>query len=166
MAALPWFRMYHETATDPKVQMMGEANQRRYIMLLCLRCCNGDVTLQDEEVAFQLRISEGDYADTKALLIERGLIDDNNKPVAWDKHDGRAGRMQSNHWSDLRSYVFLRDDYTCQYCSERGGKLECDHVEPLSLGGSDHPDNLVTACFACNRSKHAKTPEQWPGRTH
>lgn len=81
----PWFRLYHEFATDPKVQMLSEALQRRYIMLLCLRCCNGDETLQDEEVAFQLRISVDEYATTKAALMAKKLIDKDNKPLAWGK---------------------------------------------------------------------------------
>ena len=59
-----WFRMYAEFATDPKVQMMSEANQRRFVMVLCLRCSNDHVTLQDEEVAFQLRISNDEWAQT------------------------------------------------------------------------------------------------------
>ena len=38
---MDWFRMYAEFATDPKVQMMPEAMQRRLVMLLCLQCGNG-----------------------------------------------------------------------------------------------------------------------------
>jgi len=70
-------------------------------------------------------------------------------------------RGSSAEWAALRSMIFERDDYTCRYCGERGGKLECDHVLPVSRGGSDDPANLVTACLPCNRSKHAKTPEEW-----
>jgi hypothetical protein len=84
-APMRWFRMYSEFATDPKVQMLSEADQRRYMMLLCLRCSNGDVTLQDAECAFQMRISESEYAATKAVLIARGLIDEANQPTAWDR---------------------------------------------------------------------------------
>jgi hypothetical protein len=80
-----WFRMYHEFATDPKVQMLSESYQRRYVMILCLRCCNDDVTLHDDEVAFQLRISNEDWLKTKAVFLDKGLIDDDNKPTAWDK---------------------------------------------------------------------------------
>lgn len=82
---LQWFRMYHEFATDPKVQMLSETDQRRFIMALCLRCCNGDVTLHDAELAFQLRISDAEWAATKARLVERSLIGEDNKPVAWEK---------------------------------------------------------------------------------
>lgn len=91
-----WFRMYSEFASDPKVQMLSETDQRRYIMALCIRC-NGDVTLQDEEVAFQLRISNDEWSKTKAILVAKNLLNDDNKPTAWDKRqfvsDSSAARV-------------------------------------------------------------------------
>lgn len=81
----PWFRLYSEFAIDAKMQMMSEAFQRRYIMLLCLRCSNGDVTLQDDEVAFQLRISNDDWMATKAVFVDKNLITEDGRIVAWDK---------------------------------------------------------------------------------
>ena len=80
-----WFRMYSEFATDPKVQMLSEVNQRRYVMLLCMRCSNDNVTLHDEEVAFQLRVTDEEWMVTKATLMSKGMIDDDAKPCAWDK---------------------------------------------------------------------------------
>lgn len=71
------------------------------------------------------------------------------------------GRLPANEWKVIRARIFERDNYTCQYCGDRGGKLECDHVMPLSRGGSDEDDNLVTACRPCNRSKRDKTLEEW-----
>ena len=72
-------------------------------------------------------------------------------------------RPPAHEWKELRATVFERDDYTCQYCGERGGKLECDHVMPVSRGGSNELENLATACKKCNRSKRAKTPDEWMG---
>lgn len=95
-----WFRMYSEFANDPKVQMMSEADQRRFIMLLCIRCCNGDVTLQDEEVAFQLRISNEEWSRTKALFVSKELICEDNKPLAWERRqyvsDSSAARVSKH----------------------------------------------------------------------
>ena len=82
--ANPWFRVYAEFATDPKVQMMSEADQRRYLMVLCLRC-NGDATLQDSEVVFQLCISNEDWAISKVLFLFKNFISDDNKLIVWDK---------------------------------------------------------------------------------
>lgn len=82
---MQWFRMYGEFLTDPKVQMLSEEDQRRYIMLLCFKCCNGDVTFQDEEVTFQLRISNDQWRETKHNLINKNLITEDNQPTQWNK---------------------------------------------------------------------------------
>ena len=70
-------------------------------------------------------------------------------------------RPISPEWKALRAEVFKRDDFTCTYCGARGCRLECDHILPASRGGTDHLDNLTTACFTCNRAKRDKTPEEW-----
>jgi hypothetical protein len=63
----------------------------------------------------------------------------------------------------LRFDVFMRDKFTCRYCgkkAEDGAVLEADHVIPRSAGGADRLDNLVTACWECNRGKSAKSVEE------
>ena len=58
----------------------------------------------------------------------------------------------------LRFEVFKRDGFACQYCGATPPAvvLECDHIEPVTAGGSDDEGNLVTACFDCNRGKAAR----------
>lgn len=70
-------------------------------------------------------------------------------------------RLSQSEWAKLREFVFGRDDYTCQYCGIRGKSLECDHVVPVSRGGSNDTQNLVTACKTCNQSKRAKLVSEW-----
>lgn len=72
-----------------------------------------------------------------------------------------SGRPSGPEWARLRTEVFERDDYTCTYCGERGGRLECDHIVPVSRGGEHELENLTTACFRCNRSKRNKLVEEW-----
>jgi hypothetical protein len=72
-----------------------------------------------------------------------------------------SGRLPAHEWAAIRNEVFERDDYTCRYCGARGGKLECDHVVPVSRGGGNEPSNLATACFQCNRSKRDKLLSEW-----
>ena len=59
-----------------------------------------------------------------------------------------------------RNNVFLRDNYTCQYCNTRLSKvnLTIDHVLPRSLGGSTSWENVTTACTKCNSTKKPKKP--------
>ncbi len=59
-----------------------------------------------------------------------------------------------------RREVFLRDDFTCQYCGQRGRDLTLDHVMPKSRGGAHTWENLVSACRACNHRKGGKTLEE------
>ena len=39
------------------------------------------------------------------------------------------------------------------------GKYHVDHRMPLSLGGSNYPDNLQLLCPTCNLSKSATHPD-------
>jgi hypothetical protein len=57
-----------------------------------------------------------------------------------------------------RFKVFNRDGFTCQYCGQQPPRvvLEVDHIVPVSGGGSNHVENLTTACFDCNRGKAAR----------
>lgn len=58
-----------------------------------------------------------------------------------------------------RKNIFLRDNYTCQYCG-RTGNLTIDHVIPKSRGGDDMWENVVTCCVRCNNKKGDKMPEE------
>lgn len=55
----------------------------------------------------------------------------------------------------LRFEVFKRDGFECAYCGSSPPTvlLECDHIDPVSVGGRTEIDNLITACQACNRGK-------------
>ena len=62
-------------------------------------------------------------------------------------------------WKETRLRIFNRDSFTCFYCGQIGGDLECDHYVAVSNGGSNEDSNLVTACKKCNRAKSNKPPE-------
>ena len=66
-----------------------------------------------------------------------------------DKRNGLSG------WYKLRWEILERDNFTCQYCGQCAPNvaLEVDHKVSLSEGGTDDKDNLVAACWACNRGK-------------
>jgi hypothetical protein len=83
--ANPWFRLYSEFAHDPKVQMLPEAMQRRYVMLMCLRCSETLETLHETEIAFQLRLSEAELIETKQLFVSKNFIDKQWNLINWDK---------------------------------------------------------------------------------
>ncbi len=61
----------------------------------------------------------------------------------------------------LRKEIYIRDNYTCNYCKTTGGRLEIDHIVPYSKGGSNDINNLTTACRKCNRQKKDKSVEEF-----
>jgi hypothetical protein len=84
-----------------------------------------------------------------------------------------AGRSRS-HLKRLPNYapplnnvtLFRRDGNLCLYCGQRfnNESLSRDHVAPLSRGGRDIWQNVVTSCKRCNHHKGNRMPEEaWDG---
>ena len=62
------------------------------------------------------------------------------------------------------TFLFARDRYSCQYCRRHKRTLRHrefltrDHVVPVSRGGNNAWDNVVTACSTCNHRKGNRLP--------
>ncbi len=91
-------------------------------------------------------------------LIKKGqrLLKDkiNNKK----KNNNKRNPLDSR----LRHECFKRDGYKCLECgaTNKDKVLHCDHIVPVSQGGSDELDNLQTLCENCNL---AKSNKKWEG---
>lgn len=61
-----------------------------------------------------------------------------------------------------RKNVYLRDDYTCQYCGKKfkAEDLTFDHVVPRKNGGQTTWENIVTCCRECNTHKGCKSSDE------
>ena len=109
--ANPWFRLYSEFAHDPKIQMLSEAMQRRYVMLMCLRCSEILETLHETEIAFQLRLSTGELEETKQLFISKNFIDKHWNLLNWDKRQ------------------FVSDSSTMRVAKHRNKKKQVSNID-------------------------------------
>lgn len=70
----------------------------------------------------------------------------------------RKRKLRSNkRYLKMRFRVFVRDNFTCQYCGRnvKKDKIEIvvDHIIPLNKGGTNICTNLTTACEECNSGK-------------
>lgn len=55
----------------------------------------------------------------------------------------------------------IRDAKICAACGIVHPRMEIDHIEPLSRGGTNQRNNLQLLCEPCNRNKSAKDPVAW-----
>lgn len=71
-------------------------------------------------------------------------------------------RVYQSRLKFSRRNVMIRDDWTCQYCSEKlsktGGTI--DHVIPKAKGGKTDYLNCVASCKSCNNKKANKLLEE------
>lgn len=63
-------------------------------------------------------------------------------------------------WGERRKEVFLRDDYTCVNCGDKGGSdgpndLVAHHIVPDNYGGTHYVSNLATLCESCHDKAHS-----------
>lgn len=59
----------------------------------------------------------------------------------------------------LRFQILKRDHFKCKYCgrSAKEVPLHIDHKKSVKDGGTNDPDNLVTACVECNLGKGSRS---------
>lgn len=84
-----------------------------------------------------------------------------NEKFPWEK-DGQDWRSVPEY-AEWRRSVFERDDYTCQRCGKRGGKLNAHHLKPFAKY-IDHRfeiNNGVTLCEKCHRTVHKDKENEW-----
>lgn len=127
----------------------------------------GDVARPSVEVAPNGRILSlsaawfGDGARRRAEARRRAACVECEAPLPSHRSPYCSRRCQwkfHGHyfWDSARSYVMLRDRYTCQVCRvrQRARQLDVDHIVEIARGGAAlEYSNLQTICRACHRAK-------------
>lgn len=154
------------------VDFMGlSADERGVLISLCVEMLNknGPVPLKDNDRPW---VYKRIYGCTRAKfyrildrLIKRKLIRIIDGEIVHDRciymiADARRRLARKNL---PRKEIFERDGYRCTYCGTSDGPFECDHIVPVSRGGTNDNSNLTTACVSCNRNKRAMTVAEWRG---
>ncbi len=80
---------------------------------------------------------------------------------------GRDRFPDHDKLSLTRYHLFIRDDYTCQWCGKKINNTSgtIDHVFPLSRGGTNTWRNIVASCKNCNHEKGRLTGPEYEKRT-
>lgn len=100
---------------------------------------------------------------TKSKLRKQKLGDKN---PSWrgGVTPNRVSLRNTPEYKIWRKLVYERDNYTCQSCKQRGGKLEADHITPYMIDNSRLLDvsNGQTLCKQCHKLKTiAEMKQNW-----
>ena len=179
MSEVKWIKLTTTMFDDERLRLLeakdgGDKNLMLWLKLLFIageKNCNGVVFRF--ELFKHLAIAKQQLTDFLNLCNSLGMVKIFNKGCVteciliieherWYRID-RECVIDEDNWRVTRRYVLERDNYTCQYCGNNTVPLEVDHVMPRCRGGLSAEENLVCACFTCNRSKGGRTPEEWRG---
>lgn len=72
--------------------------------------------------------------------------------------DREARGRQVNKQRNWREKIYARDDYTCQVCKERGGRLNSHHLNGWDRCKDErfNVSNGITLCESCHADFHSK----------
>ena len=142
-------------------QPVQTCSVRRAVHLLCVG--HARVVQTDGENQFQTHdlgswmdystcSNEGDFIHTVRLAVRVPSI------LVLGLYD-KIPRLEVKF---TRRNVFLRDQFTCQYCAKSlpEPQLNLDHVIPRQKGGRTTWENIVTSCVRCNTRKGNKLPQE------
>jgi 5-methylcytosine-specific restriction endonuclease McrA len=97
-------------------------------------------------------LSETDVVHTQYLKVRMPTV---IVAVRYDRIPKRRPKLTLKN-------IAKRDNYTCQYTGKKlkSSELSMDHIDPLSRGGKNEPDNIALADKKFNSWKSDRTPEE------
>jgi 5-methylcytosine-specific restriction endonuclease McrA len=99
------------------------------------------------------------HGGTNRITGEQSIIE--LHPIVASRGHARAAGLSPTP-ALTNTALFARDAHLCLYCGREFTRqhLTRDHVLPVSKGGRDIWENVVSACFHCNSRKADRTPQQ------
>ena len=89
---------------------------------------------------------------SKSTKIKIRIANKGSKNYFWKGGKSNLKRQIINlfEYRQWRSDVYHRDDFTCQECGIRGGKLECHHIKALSVILNSNNIKSIKEAIDCN----------------
>jgi 5-methylcytosine-specific restriction endonuclease McrA len=155
------YRDDHKLEIEEKRKLFYLENRERILK------SNEDWRRNNPEKALAIGKKWRDNNPEKAHAACKKWSENNHEKVlAYSRnYDSRKRSNEGSHTDrDIRD-IFDFQNGLCRYCDRqlyyiRRGYV-VDHVMPVSLGGSNGPENLVISCQSCNSKKHAMHPDDW-----
>jgi len=121
-------------------------NKKKYVK--CIHCNN----------EFHLKYQNKKYCSRKCFKEHRSIINKGKGNPNWQ--GGLMTKHQmiraSDEYKEWRNKVFIRDNYTCQHCEQKGGNLHSHHIKPFASNPKlrTEPSNGLTLCKKCHNKVH------------
>ena len=173
MNRMPWFRMYVDFLTDPKMVTLAFEDQRHFIGVLALKSdgildteCAPDV--RSRIVANRLWIDQAVIGDVKRRLMAAGLIDRDWQPAAWDRRQQRSDSSTERvrQHRERKQKTACNGDETLhgRYCNGAEEKrTETDEDEELSLRGNSPEIADAKPPAKRREGSGSRIPDGFPG---
>lgn len=108
-----------------------------------------------EDIVIDTRNGIWDDIIRQTDLVEVEIFDHN------EKRKIIVRKTQRQMDAKVQWEVFRRDKYKCRYCAVDNVPLTVDHVLTWENGGPTYPENLVTCCRKCNKTRGNTPYEEW-----
>jgi hypothetical protein len=117
--------------------------------------------LEEKEVIVKAGDTTNEGTPYKICLPEEiPLCQDAMKTVVETEHYKVDSKKDLDYYNvrENRIKIFERDVYKCHYCKKQLTRFSAtlDHIQPVSKGGDNSYENLITACLHCNSERGNK----------
>jgi hypothetical protein len=68
-------------------------------------------------------------------------------------------QLENAGYRDLAYWRYAFDRHGAPLLDELAAAI--DHITPVTMGGTDNPENLTTSCNKCNTMKNNCDPQKW-----
>lgn len=117
----------------------------------CSHSCRQSYRLQDKDYKEKLMKSMWSKCNTPEANKKKSHPGETNPKYIKDRTQLKTRKRYEN--SEWKKQVFIRDNYTCQICDQKGGKLQADHIKPYCAYPELRTDinNGRTLCITCHK---------------
>jgi 5-methylcytosine-specific restriction protein A len=105
-----------------------------------------------------------ELADSRYCTVHQKIVDKHYNKY---ERDSTSNKRYGRAWKRIRDY-YIKSHPLCEEC-QREGRLtpaeEVHHILPLSKGGSNETNNLMSLCKSCHSRITVESGDRW-GRSN
>lgn len=145
----PWIKLHGALLEDYDFGVLPDA-AKGHLLMIWILASRMENKLPYDPTWIGNRIGANGPVDLDGLRAA-GFITDYEPEGALGKREEWPSRYISK---ELRASIMERDGGKCTACGTED-RLEIDHIQPISQGGTGEAENLQVLCVSCNRRKRA-----------